>query len=208
MKYKIVPFLSLACLLGGSLAVLAQKGELKRDDVTIRMPKSSRWKVSWAVDDDAKAMKATPVPTTIAKLNTFKRPAVLPKVGKPAMQYRSHRVGAIEKTVWSVTGTIVAVAAEHDGDFRLIIADEKGNKICCVMPDPDLVPLKGPFTKALLKARHDTAHKFAPLSYEDRDVKVKATVSGIGYFGRMNPEENPSPEGFQLHPLTSVRFHE
>ena len=199
------------CVLALGAFGFAQKAKVenrpqpKKEDNERREPKSKRWKVSWAVDEDGAKMNAKPVPAAIAKLNSYKRPKVLPKKGSPAEHYRTHRVSPIETTVWEIRGTVVNVAAEHDGDFRLIVADEKGNKICCVLPDPDLVPLRGRFSNQVDAARAVVAKKFK-LSYDPKDVNVPIVLTGIGYFGKLNHDANPSPEGFQLHPVLSAKF--
>lgn len=191
---------SAACFAIGSLAQDRDGGEKPG-----KVPKSKRWKVSWAVDDDAAKMTSTPKPTTIEKLVQFKRPSVLPKEGSPAEHYRTHRIKPIETTVWQIRGTIVNVAAEHDGDYRLTIADEKGRKIIGVMPDPALAPIRGRFSDQLDAARAIILKKFKP-TFEGQDVRIPVILNGLGYFGKMNPEENPSPEGFQLHPVIKVAF--
>jgi|GEM_PF-6459854 len=168
-------------------------------------PHSSRWRVSWAVDGDGAKMNMTPKRATIAKLVSFKRPAVLPKNGKPAEKYRTHRVAPVETTIWTIRGNVVSVAAEHDGDYRLIVADAKGNKVSCVMPDPALAPIRGKYSKMVDEARAVVVKKFKP-TFDPRDVNVPVEVTGLGYFGRLNSDANPSPEGFQLHPVIKVRF--
>lgn len=168
-------------------------------------PHSKRWHISWAVDEYAAKMDVKPVPTSIAHLVTFKRPADLPKDGNGPVFYRTKRVPKIETVLWSVTGTIVGVAAEHDGDYRLKISDGKGSEVICVMPDPALAPVKGRFAAKINAVRAAVVAKFHP-TFDERKVNVRATVVGFGYFGRLSPDENPSPEGFQLHPGISLRF--
>jgi hypothetical protein len=174
---------------------------------TVKKPHSARWLVSWGVDAYAQKTAPKPTPTTIEHLNTFQRPIDLPARGKAPVFYRTNRIKGIETVLWKVKGTVISQAAEHDGDYRLIVADEHGNAVCCVMPDPKLAPKTGPVSAKLNAARDVVQRKFHP-TFEAKDVKVPVEVIGFGYFGRMNPEENPSPEGFQLHPLVSVRFLE
>lgn len=171
----------------------------------VQEPKSKRWRVGWAVDEDTKAMDAKPTRTTIEKLVEFKRPADIPKEGSPTEHYRQHRFQPIESTIWEVKGTLIEVAAEKDGDYRLTIADEKGRKIIGVMPDPKLAPIRGRFSDQIDAVRKLIVEKFHP-TLEEKKVKMPIVMAGLGYFGRMNPEENPSPEGFQLHPVVKVEF--
>jgi len=198
-------FAVLACLFVGAWAIQAKDDD--DDKGKPKEPKSTRWRVSWAVDDDAAKMSNKPVRTTIAKLVTYKRPPVLPKdpKNKPEMRYRIHRVNSVEKTLWTIRGNVISVAHEHDGDYRLIVADAKGNVVCCVMPDPALAPIRGRWSDLVDQARAVTVKKFHPTD-DPRTVKVPVEVTGFGYFGRINNDANPSPEGFQLHPVTKVRF--
>lgn len=168
-------------------------------------PHSGRWHVSWGVDPEVSKIAPTPVLTPIAKLVTFKRPSDLPKKGKTPDKYKAHRYAPVEVTQYLVRGTIIGVAAEHDGDYRLKITDGKGHSIIVVLPDPALAPIRGKFSDRIDAFRAVVANKFHP-TFEERAVSVPAEIVGIGYFGRLDPEENPSPEGFQLHPGLSIKF--
>lgn len=170
-------------------------------------PKSARWQVSWAVDPDIAKVKGSPKPTTIEQLITYKRPKDLPLVGTAPEWYRTHRLDPIETTLWKITATIVNVASERDGDYRLTVADEKGNRIICVMPDPKLAPKRSRLSKLIDEVRATVLKRFDP-TLDGEDVEVKAEIVGTGYFGRYNAEENPSPEGFQLHPIFRLRLLE
>jgi len=170
-----------------------------------KKPKSQRWQVSWAVDAEAKRMSAKPKFTTIAHLLKFKRPADMPGTGAMPERYKTHRIKPVEVTVWSIEGTVVNVAAEHDGDYRLIVADKNGEQVTCILPDPALVPKAGRFSNRINAARAVVVKKFKP-TFEPRDVKVPVQLTGLGYFGRFNSDANKSPEGFQLHPVFSVKF--
>ena len=169
-----------------------------------KKPKSARWQVSWGVDPDI-AKLTKPTPTTIAHLLTFKRPTDLPGAGTVPENYRTHRIAHVETTLWAIEGTVVSVAAEHDGDYRLIVADKKGGKVCCVLPDPALAPKTSRLSAQIDAARAVVVKKFHP-TFTARDVQVPVKIVSPGYFGRFNKEENPSPEGFQLHPVVGVRF--
>jgi len=167
-------------------------------------PKSARWQVSFSVDPDSQKMSRRPVNTTIAHLVAFKRPAVLPKKGSAPPAYKAKRIAPVETTIWKFKGTVVSVAAEHDGDYRLIVSDAKGRLVCCVMPDPSLGTKKGKFTAEINQARAVVVKRFKP-TFDARTVKVPVEITGLGYFGRMNSDANPSPEGLQIRAI-KVRF--
>ncbi len=170
-----------------------------------KLPRSARWPVSWGVDPYTTKMRVKPVRTTIAHLVSFKRPAYLPGKGTIPVKYRTQRIAPVETTVWSIKGTAVSCAAEHDGDYRLLVADAKGRQVTCVMPDPMLAPKRGRFSAQIDVARAAVVRKFHP-TFTPQKVRVPVQIVGIGYFGRLNSDANPSPEGFQLHPVLSVRF--
>jgi hypothetical protein len=157
------------------------------------------------VDAGAAKIASTPRRTTIARLLMFKRPAYLPKSGTIPEKYRIARIAPIETTAWSVSGTIVNVAYERDGDYRLILADKAGKQLTCVLQDPALAPIRGPFSAKVDAARTVVKRKLNP-TLTPRNVRVPARIVGIGYFGRLNSDANKSPEGFQLHPVFSVQF--
>lgn len=163
-------------------------------------PKSARWQVSFSVDPDSQKMSRRPVNTTIAHLVSFKRPAVLPKVGRAPAAYKAKRIAPVETTIWKFRGTAVSVAAEHDGDYRLIVSDAKGRLVCCVMPDPSLATKKGKFTAEINQARAVVVKRFKP-TFDARTVKVPVEITGLGYFGKMNSDANPSTEGLQIRAI-------
>jgi hypothetical protein len=174
------------------------------DPEPAKKPKSQRWQIGWAVDEGASRIKA-PKPTTVSHLLRFKRPKDLPGTGTIPDWYKTRRITGVENYVWRVTGTIVNVAYERDGDYRLILTDSKGNVVTCVAPDPARAPKRGRYSDKIDHCRKLVVEKFHP-TLTPRDVKVRATIEGLGYFGRFNSDANKSPEGFQLHPVTSVRF--
>lgn len=170
-----------------------------------KTPKSQRWPVSWAVAPDTAQIRSKATSTTIARLLQYKRPKELPGKGTIPVRYKTHRIRRVETTLWQVKGTVVNVAAEHDGDYRLIVADSRGHEVTCVLPDPALAPKRGRFSHQIDRCRAIVLKKFKP-DFTPRNVRVPIEIVGIGYFGRFNSDANKSPEGFQLHPVTALRF--
>jgi hypothetical protein len=194
---------SLAVALVSPLAVAQKtKEEVK---AASNKPKSQRWQVSWGVDPDARKVDATPVKTTIARLLKFKRPKDLPGKGTIPNKYKTKRIKGVETVVWTVSGTVINVAYERDGDYRLILADEKGNELTCVLVDPKRAPKRGRFSSRIEGARAIVVRTFHP-TLTPREVRTPATLTGFGYFGKFNSDANKSPEGFQLHPVFKVKF--
>ena len=206
-------WLSLAALLAALLpsavpAMQAEKPETPQSEAAEakeKKPKSQRWQVSWGVDAGAAQVRTRPVPTTVARLLKFKRPKDLPGTGDLPIRYRTHRIAGVETVVWTVTGTVVNVTYERDGDYRLILGDAKGAVLTCVLPDPARAPKRGRFSAQIDAARAVVERKLHPAE-TPRDVKVPARITGLGYFGRFNSDANKSPEGFQLHPVIRVEF--
>jgi hypothetical protein len=207
----IVPLACLTACLGPLLtSALAQppaatKPESEAEEAREKKPKSQRWQVSWAVDPAAHGIPARPIPVTIPRLLRFKRPKNLAGTGTIPAHYRTHRISGVETHAWSVRATVVNVAFERDGDYRLILSDGKGAVLTCVLPDPARAPKRGRYSAQVDAARAVVARKLHP-ALEPRDVNVPVRLVGLGYFGRFNSDANKSPEGFQLHPVYSVQF--
>lgn len=206
-------WLSLVALLAAipsttAQAVQEQKSEASQpepEEAREKKPKSQRWEVSWGVDAGAARVRSRPTRTSIAHLLQFKRPKDLPGTGDIPIRYRTHRIAGVETVVWTVTGTIVNVTYERDGDYRLILGNSKGAVLTCVLPDPARAPKRGRFSAEIDAARAIVARKLHPAA-TPRNVRVPARITGFGYFGRFNSDANKSPEGFQLHPVFAVSF--
>jgi hypothetical protein len=209
-RYLRLSFAALLAVIPSSPGrpVQAQEAEASRpeaEEAREKKPKSQRWEVSWGVDAGAARVRSRPTRTSIAHLLQFKRPKDLPGTGDIPVHYRTHRIAGVETVVWTVTGTIMNVTYERDGDYRLILGNSKGAVLTCVLPDPARAPKRGRFSAQIDAARAVVARKLHPAA-TPRNVRVPARITGLGYFGRFNSDANKSPEGFQLHPVFSVRF--
>jgi hypothetical protein len=98
-------------------------------------PGVDRWDVKTGQDKHLDAFNPFVVSATIAQLMLFPRPTdMLP----PTHRLKAHtRVGPAETTVWRVKAKIVAIKEEGDGDFHLVLHDDRGGHMIGEIPKPD-----------------------------------------------------------------------
>ena len=91
-----------------------------------------RWSVKTGADPDAQALtNQAPTTGTIAELTALPVPPLLPPNG---------RSDGAEKTLWSVQAILTAYAAEADGDYHMVIADQAGRTMIAEVPKPGDIP--------------------------------------------------------------------
>src|SRR5882757_3336789 len=75
---------------------------------------TERWPVKISTDADARLVTG-PIPATIAQLRSFPAPRPLPQ---------ANRIAPVEDTLYTLTATLIAVKAEDDDDYHLVLSDE------------------------------------------------------------------------------------
>ena len=165
----------------------------------------ARWSVMTATDPDAARVNPKPVPTTVEKLAALPRPSALPPQGLPLPQYRATRVGAAEKTLWSVKARIVEASLGSNGSYHLTLRGASGQQIACEVPDPALTRRPSLFARRMAQARAALdARLHAAEAPKAGNVPVQ--ITGLGYYGRIRPGAPGPPNGLQLRPVVGVSF--
>jgi hypothetical protein len=117
----------------------------------------------------------------------------------------SARLVPAELTVYTVSGTLLAIDKMADGDIRLILADpdQPNTAMIAVAPDPACAA-GSRFADNIAAVRHAIERKFGAFSQLTPNLPVTAT--GIAYFGARRGEPGTAPNGIELHPLLGVAF--
>lgn len=159
---------------------------------------TERWSVKTGTDPDASSVNVTTInPTTIANLFTLIPPATLPN---------NNRISPTEKTVFSITATLIEYKIEADSDYHLVISDDRGQTMIVEIPSPSCIGAASPFTEAIARARATFDGKFtATGSFQHVTIPIK--VTGVGFFDRIHGQTGVAPNGIELHPVLDIVFN-
>ena len=189
---------------------LAAKGQGAATRELLAPAVHERWTVKTGADPDAQALTSqTPTPGTIAALIALPVPPVLPPDG---------RSDGAEKTVWSVQATLTAYAAEADGDYHMVISDQAGRTMIAEIPKPGDIPGQSYFASEIASARTAFDDHFQIKESPDqptptgagpspfRDVRIRVTLLGLGFFDFNHNQRGVAPNAIELHPVVNIVF--
>lgn len=148
-----------------------------------------RWPVKVALDAGSSRVDPAPRRTTIAQLGALARPASLPQRERAAPhELETFRVVAIVRSV---------SRPENDGDLHLVLEDLEDSTRTMVAEAPDSAcALGSPHIRAFADAYR--AARTAP-------PRAIVIVDGIGFFDFLHGQGGAAPNGFELHPILSLR---
>ena len=138
--------------------------------------------------------------SSIHKLVNIERPSDEEKKGKRA---------EAEKQKVKLTGYIVMLGQEHDGDYHLVVTNSsKTDSLIAEIPDPNTKKLKG---YSFLKADYQSARSFIeskidahPGSISELPHPVKVRITGIVFFDKIAHGKGHSPNGVEIHPVLKI----
>ena len=137
---------------------------------------SLRISIKHGQDPDASAINLTPQDISIHDLLSTKLPDDVKDVG----EYDAKRIGPFEKSTYRVHGTVTSVVHRKDGDYFLVIADEKGFRAVMEVPDPKLCE-GSPLASEIAETRKKIEDKYHPTDTQ-KEVNDPATFEGVGFF--------------------------
>jgi hypothetical protein len=156
-----------------------------------------RWAIKTLTDPGANQVNLTPQESSIADLV-----AIAPPVSP------TDRVGPTETTTFRITGTLIFVAKEADGDYHLAIEDAKANTMIAEIPNPSCAS-GSVVLNQITEARKAFEAKFGvPGQYPNPPSKpnVPVTLTGVGFFDKLHGQTGVAPNGIELHPVLSISF--
>jgi hypothetical protein len=149
-----------------------------------------RWPVKILSDDDRSKVNFTPVDATVTQLVSQIRPH--------RSLSRSHRISREELTTYRVRAFLIRVRLEKDSDFHLLLQDPSSvsDRMIAEIPASECAVGTG-FEKQYAVARHIVG-----------EIKPGSMVEivGVGFFDFMHEQTGASPNGFEIHPVLSVRM--
>jgi hypothetical protein len=158
-------------------------------------PGSYRWDVKTGCDSDAAAIVWKPRIMTIAHLYAIKAPRA-PR----------GRVVPHETQIVAVTGRLTSAHLESDGDYHLVIEDDKHRTLIGEIPDPTLCP-QSVWAARITDARTAFDTTVHSLTAEVKSMNSQVTITGPLFFDVRHGQTGVAPNGIELHPVLRFQVH-
>jgi hypothetical protein len=170
------------------------------------LDRKERWVIKVAGDPDARRIDASrPQVTTVAALSRLERPEGMSMRGDRA----NRRVFPVEGTVYTVEAEIVRhKLVREDQDLHVVIRDYGGNPsrtMIVEIPDPTFVPRASPFRERIAEVRQEFYARLKPTT-KFRRTKVRARITGIGFFDFKHGQSGIARNGIELHPVIGIEY--
>ena len=148
-----------------------------------------RWRVKVLRDRDAARVRRDTVPTTIRKLNAIP----IPEIPYP----RDRRIPPYELTIYRLSGRVERMSVQDDGDWHLILSDPADARHTMIVEIPTPECAKG--------TEFGAAYESARNALRRVPKRGVVEVTGVGFFDFIHTQRGISRNGFELHPVLSVR---
>jgi hypothetical protein len=159
----------------------------------------ARWEVKVGMDLDAPRIAVAPVvDTTIFDLTQIPAP-INPNIR------RNTRYAPTELTVYRIHATLTLIKPEKDGDYHMVITDQKGRTMIIESADPSCAT--GSRFEAQIWLVRDTIDRhFKGKTTSKREIQAPVTVTGVGFFDHLHGQSGAAPNEIELHPLLEISF--
>jgi len=214
MKYlriSVIVFAAAICL--ASARTQNSGGDRTRAEM---LKRASRWPVKVGGDDDASAAaEANPRTTTIAKLNSNKRPTSLP-MDMSAFNhadkatYHSKRLATEKKqvTVDAIITLIKYEAGDHDFHFVLRDPNDPNATMIAEIPDPALVPTDSPFRDGIKAMRQFARDELGARTSGRVQPNRRAKVTGVLYWDYAHGQTGLADNAIEIHPILGIELED
>jgi hypothetical protein len=160
---------------------------------------TERWPVKTGTDKDNQKVVLNPVDTTIFQLTDIPAPTN-PNIRKDS------RYAPTELTTYRVSGKMTLIKPEKDGDYHIVIEDNKGRTMIIESASP-LCANGSRFEGDIRNVRSAINDHFRGHIKKKKKPNISVTVTGIGFFDKIHGQTGVAPNGIELHPLLSITFN-
>ena len=151
-----------------------------------------RWAVKTGADPSAAIVHATAT-MSVAELSALDRPTRISA---------EDRAAPVERTIYTVSGKLLMYRREEDGDFHVVIQDERTEATLVVeIPDPAAVALRSPWRTQIESARAAFFRQFQPTSSRRDGDRRHITMVGVGFWDNRHGAVGAAYNGIELHPV-------
>ena len=148
-----------------------------------------RWPVKVLRDRDAKRVGRDTVQTTIRELNAIP----IPEIPYP----RDKRIPPHELIIYRLSGYVERIRTEGDRDWHLVLSDPENSRHTMIVEIPDPACAQG--------TAHGPAYKSAREALRRVPKRGLVEITGVGFFDFIHTQRGISRNGFELHPVLSLR---
>ena len=148
-----------------------------------------RWPVKVLRDRDAARVRRDTVPTTIRDLNAIP----IPEVPYP----RDRRIRPHELIIYRLSGYVERISVEGDRDWHLVLRDPEDSRHTIIVEIPDPACAYGTNLGPAYQSARDSLRRVPKRGLIE--------VTGVGFFDFIHTQRGISRNGFELHPVLSVR---
>ncbi|HXY85890.1 MAG TPA: hypothetical protein VEH52_10450 [Gaiellaceae bacterium] len=153
-----------------------------------------RWRMKTLSDTQRNLVRLNPASSTIGAIDALRPPTTTPL----------KRTTQFQKQTWEVVAQIVSYKREGD-EIRLSLFDD-GDYMNAVIPGP---PCLGPASRdraAMAAAWTQFESRCGHATSATQPLGAVAYVDGVGFWGGRTSRHGASPNGAELHPVTSLRL--
>jgi hypothetical protein len=151
------------------------------------------WPFKIGMDDEARSVRMTPVPTTIDELRA------LPHVDRPP----HGRIAPVELTTYVVRDVeLRSFQRAPDGDVHMVLADEHGHTMIVEAAPPFCTDGTSPWRAQITAVRKKVDDEIPNALMGWRHDVV--SVAGVGYFDSLHGQMGVAPNGIELHPIMAM----
>ena len=158
-----------------------------------------RWAVKTVIDKDMARVDPAPIPTNISKLTGIDAPI------NPNLK-ANNRYAPTELSIYEITGTLTLIKSEADGDYHMVIKDEKGRTMIIEAADPECAK-DSRFASEIIEVRNAIDQEMGGAVRSEKHLSKVVTVTGVGFFDLLHGQTGVAPNGIELHPVVSIVFH-
>lgn len=159
-------------------------------------------KLKLALDPEARTIDYHPKKTTLSEMLSIPRPPGMRQDGQRGGQY-AKRVAPFETTIWELKVHVLRIEVRADGDYYLVIVDDKGNGTVAELPKPEAC--KGSrFQNKVMETRKSLDAHLSP-SGQPKLVGKWAIIRGIGHFGQSKLSDK-NDNGARIQPLLGLTW--
>jgi len=148
-----------------------------------------RWPVKVLRDRDAKRVGRDTVQTTIRELNAIP----IPEIPYP----RDRRIPPHELIIYRLSGYVEQIRVEDDHDWHLILSDPEDPRYTMIVEIPD--------PECAKDTEYGPAYKSARDALRRVPRRGLVEVTGVGFFDFIHTQRGIARNGFELHPVLSLR---
>jgi len=160
-----------------------------------------RWPVKTLHDlDAADVIKTKPILTTISQLMVKTAPP------RSVLEKAETKRYPDEMKVYELHVLVVGYKKEADSDFHIVISDSRNRAVTMIVEIPSGNCTGRIYQKMFNDLQSEFAKEFSkPGKYKKLKTPVAVDVVGVGFFDFIHGQTGVAKNGFELHPVLSLK---